>query len=420
VDGFRRALRLGPGRTAGGRVPPPPARRLIDPALPNDSPPEAWRRWASGHPRVVDGLVAVLVQALALPATLHAAHERPEAWLFDVALVIPLVWRRRFPVQAFAVQAVVALVQWFLGLRLSADIALLVSLYTVATTRSRRVAVPAVAVLEVGVVLAAVRFAPAGDTVGSLVFLSGLVVAAYFLGTSVRNRRAYLGALVERADRAELERDQQARLAATAERTRIARELHDIVAHSLTVVVTLAEAASAASATDPAAARDAMGQVATTGRSALGEMRRLLGVLREDDEPVDLAPAPGLDGLDGLVSGARAAGLPVRLTVAGRPSPLSAALDATAHRIVQESLTNVLKHAVEPSSVEVLVRWEDEALVLQVSDDGRFAAATGETGHGLTGMRERVAIFGGELSAGPVASSGWRVRATVPVARETA
>ena len=380
----------------------------------------AWRRWASGHPWAVDALVACAVQVLALPATLHAAREEPWAWIFDVALVLPLIWRRRAPVAVFGVLAAVALLQWGFGLRLGADVALLVALYTVATSQPRRTAVAAVGVLETGVALAAFRFAPAGDVLGSLVFLSGLVAAAYFVGTSVRNRRAYLGALVDRAARAERDRDQQARLAATAERTRLARELHDIVAHSLTVVVTLAEAAAAAAESDPTAARAAMGQVATTGRSALGEMRRLLDVLRTEsgEDGVALAPAPGLDGLDGLVAGARSAGLPVRLTVAGRPRPLTAAMDATAHRIVQESLTNVLKHAVDPSAVEVLVRWADGSLVLQISDDGRSSAASGEPGHGLTGMRERLALFGGELSAGPVTTGGWRVRATLPLTGE--
>jgi signal transduction histidine kinase len=362
------------------------------------------------------------VQLIGLPAILRAASgHAPWVWLIDAALVLPLVWRRRYPVAVFALLSVAALVQWLVELRLSGDVALLVSLYTVAASQPRRVAIAAGAVLEVGAVLAGVRFAPARDILASVVFLSGLVVAAFFIGTTVQARRAYLGALVDRAARAERERDQQARLAATTERTRLARELHDIVAHSLTVVVTLAEAASASAATDPSAAREAMGQVAATGRSALGEMRRLLGVLRtEADDPAELAPAPGLDGLDGLVTGARAAGLPVRLTVAGRSRPLAAAMDATAHRIVQESLTNVLKHAVEPSAVEVLVRWEEEDLVLQVSDDGRFTAATGEAGHGLTGMRERVAIFGGELSAGPIASGGWRVRASMPAPAEAA
>jgi signal transduction histidine kinase len=162
-----------------------------------------------------------------------------------------------------------------------------------------------------------------------------------------------------------------------------------------------------------------MGQVATTGRAALTEMRRLLGVLRTDsDDTVEFAPAPGLDGVDGLVAGARAAGLPVRLTVGGRPRALAGAMDATAHRIVQESLTNVLKHADQPSGVDVLVRWGEEGLLLQITDDGRSTASSGTPGHGLTGMRERLALFGGELSAGPCAAGGWRVRATLPVPEE--
>jgi signal transduction histidine kinase len=360
------------------------------------------------------------VQLLALPPLLRADEHSLRVWLIDVALVVPLIWRRRQPVAVFGVLAVVALVQWAVGLRLSADVALLVALYTVAAREPRRVAVAAGAVLEVGAVLAAFRFAPAGDVLGSVVFLSGLVAAAFFIGTTVQTRRAYLGALVDRAARAERERDQQARLAASTERARLARELHDIVAHSLTVVVTLAEAATASVSTDPPAARDAMGQVATTGRLALAEMRRLVGVLRTEpqDDPADLAPARGLDGLDGLVAGARAAGLPVRLTVGGLPRRLSAAMDSTAYRIVQESLTNVLKHAIAPSAVEVLVRWEEEHLELRVGDDGRTPVSTGEPGHGLAGMRERLAIFGGELSAGPSASGGWRVRALLPLAEE--
>jgi signal transduction histidine kinase len=371
-------------------------------------------------------LVAAGVQLLALPPLLRADEHSLRVWLIDAALVLPLIWRRRRPVPVFGVVAAVALVQWCVGLRISADVALLVALYTVAAREPRRVAVGAGAVLEVGGVLAAFRFAPAGDVLGSVVFLSGLVAAAFFIGTTVQTRRAYLGALVDRAARAERERDQQARLAASTERARLARELHDIVAHSLTVVVTLAEAAAASAATDPPAARDAMGQVATTGRLALAEMRRLVGVLRTEprdgteppDDLADLAPARGLDGLDGLVAGARAAGLPVRLTVGGLPRRLSTAMDTTAYRIVQESLTNVLRHAPAPSAVEVLVRWEAERLVLQVSDDGRSPARTGEPGHGLVGMRERLAIFGGELSAGPSVSGGWRVRAVLPLAGE--
>jgi signal transduction histidine kinase len=275
--------------------------------------------------------------------------------------------------------------------------------------------------VELGVVLVAVRFLPAGDVWGSLIFLSGLVAAAFFTGTSVQNRRAYLAALVERTDWLERERDAEARLAAVAERARIARELHDTVAHSLTVVVTLAEAASATAASDAAAAQEAMGQVAATGRDALAEMRRLLGVLRADetgagpDGAAARTPAPGLDRIDDLVANARAAGLPVRLTVSGRPRRLPSTLDVTAYRTVQESLTNALRHAHEPTKVQVGLRWSADELTIEVTDDGRPPERRAPAGgHGLTGMRERLAVFGGTLSTGPGANGGWHVRAVLP------
>jgi signal transduction histidine kinase len=326
----------------------------------------------------------------------------------------------------FAVLAAVALVQWALDVRLTADAALLVALYTVAAERPRRWAVAAAAVLEVGVVLAAVRFSPASTLVASLVFLTGLAAAAFSIGTTVRNRRAYLGALVERAAWLERERDQQARLAATAERARIARELHDVVAHSLTVVVTLAEAATVTADADPQGAREAMGQVARTGRSALTEMRRLLGVLRTDpadgvEDAGGRSPAPGLDRVDELVADARAAGLPVRLTVTGAARPLPATLDATAYRVVQESLTNALRHAGDPTSVRVLLRWTDDGLLVEVTDDGRGGRSGppgghgSSGGHGLTGMRERVAAFGGRLVADERPDGGFRVLAQLPL-----
>jgi signal transduction histidine kinase len=350
-------------------------------------------------------------------------HSDPEpaAWLLSAALVVPLVWRRRAPVPVFGLVAAAALVQWALGLRLTADLALLVALYTVAATRPRREALAAAAVLEVGAVLAAVRFGPARDPFVSLVFLTGLVAAAVSLGTTVRNRRTYLGALVERAAALERERDQQARLAATAERSRIAREMHDVVAHSLTVVVTLAEAAAVTAEADPAAAREAMGQVARTGRTALAEMRKLLGVLRaeqdgdREDDGGTRAPVPGLHRLDQLVDDARAAGLPVRLTVSGAARPLPTTVDVTAYRLVQESLTNALRHAVDPTGVRVLLRWRDDALLVEVGDDGRPGAPVADGGHGLAGMRERLALFGGTLTSGPGPAGGWTVSAVLPL-----
>jgi signal transduction histidine kinase len=371
---------------------------------------------------VVDGAVAAAVALTGLPTSLHHPSLRPWTWLVSIALALPLVWRRRTPVGVFAVVVVIGLQQWLIGFPIPADAAVLVALYTVAAYRPRRWALAAAAVVEAGVVLVAVRFFPAGDVWGSLVFLSGLVAAAFFTGTSVRNRRAYLGALVDRATSLERERDQQARLVATAERARIARELHDIVAHSLTVVVTMAEAAAATTESDPAAARRAMAQVAGTGRTALGEMRRLLGVLRADEQEADdagaatRAPAPGLDRVDDLVVSARAAGLPVRLTVSGPARRLPTTLDVTAYRVVQESLTNALKHANDPTGVHVHLRWGDDDLAIDVTDDGRRAEPRhGLAGHGLSGMRERLALFGGAVSSGPEPAGGWRVHAVLPL-----
>jgi signal transduction histidine kinase len=392
--------------TAGDPIAPPGPSRL--------------RRWGARHPWVVDGGVAFLVALTGLPTAIHHPSLSPWTWLLSVVLALPLVWRRRAPAVVFAVVAVIGFQQWLVGFPIPADAAVLVALYTVAAYRPRRWGLAAAAVVELGVVLVAVRFLPAGDVWGSLILLSGLVAAAFFTGTSVQNRRAYLGALVDRAAVLERERDQQARLVATEERARIARELHDIVAHSLTVVVTMSEAAAVAVDADPSAARGAMTEVASTGRTALGEMRRLLGVLRADEQGADRgmtrAPTPGLDRVDELVAGARAAGLPVRLTVSGPARQLPSTLDVTAYRVVQESLTNALKHANDPTGVHVRLRWDDDDLAIDVTDDGRPADTPGGLpGHGLTGMRERLALFGGTVSSGPTPSGGWQVRAVVPL-----
>jgi len=412
--------------------PPAPAREFVPgpapavgaPVLP--PAPSPLRRWGARHPWVVDGVVAGAVALTGLPTAIHHPTQSRWTWLLSIALALPLVWRRRAPAVVFGIVAVIGLQQWLIGFPIPADAAVLVALYTVAAYRPRRWALAAAGVVEIGVVLVAVRFLPAGDVWGSLVFLSGLAVAAFFTGTSVRNRRAYLGSLVDRATALERERDQQARLAATAERARIARELHDIVAHSLTVVVTMSEAAAVTAEADPAAARTAMTHVAATGRSALGEMRRLLGVLRADeaapdDAAADVAgtrePAPGLDRLDDLVAGARSAGLPVRLTVIGPARPLPSTLDVTAYRVVQESLTNALKHAADPTGVHVRLRWTEEDLLIDVTDDGRRGTIRPEaSGHGLTGMRERLSLFGGVVSSGPGAAGGWTVQAVLPLA----
>jgi signal transduction histidine kinase len=381
-------------------------------------PTPAWfweRTW------IVDLSVTTMIEALVVLSMGHDGERRWWVWLLAQLLVLPLLVRRRQPVAVFGLLSAVALVQWALGVRFVADVALLVALYTVASTCERAEAITAAAVVEVGVVLASVRFAPAGDGVlGSIVFLTGLATAALFLGTTLQARRAYLASLEDRAHRLERERDQQTQLAATAERTRIAREMHDVVAHSLSVVITLADAAVAARASEPVEADRAMHQVASTGRQALAEMRRILGVLR-DGAPAELSPQPTLARLDALLEDVRGAGVPVELTVSGVPQALPVTAEASVYRIVQESLTNVLKHARRPSQVDVSLAWSDDQLVVEVSDDGRAASAravAASGGHGLQGMRERVALFGGELDAGPQSPHGWVVRARLQTGSE--
>ena len=380
-----------------------------------------WRRW----PWLVD--VAPL--ALEIPVVLgllgtgrhhggdHVAD--PLDWIFAQALILPLVLRRRFPIEVFGLLVGVAAIQALTTGPSAADFALLIALYTVAAHRERRDAFVAAGVVEVGVFVAAIRFQPVGeDILASIVFLTGLVAAALFTGISLRARRDYLASLEDRAERLERERDQQAELAATAERTRIAREMHDVVAHSLSVVITLADGAVAAAATDPNGASAAMQQVGETGRQALAEMRRLLGVLR-DERPAELAPQPDLDRLNSLLDDVRGTGLPVEFAVTGTPTTLPSTAQATVYRIVQESLTNVLKHAIDPTHACVALLWQPGELTVEVTDDGTGTVATSVPtgGHGLQGIGERVALYDGDLVSGPVPPHGWRVRACLHLDR---
>jgi signal transduction histidine kinase len=237
----------------------------------------------------------------------------------------------------------------------------------------------------------------------------------WLLGAYLRTRRLYVVELQERAERAERQREEQAAAAVASERARIARELHDIVAHNVSVMVVQAEAA------DEMLDRDEIGRVRApvqriqeTGRSALTDMRRLLGLLRDADTQAALAPQPGIANLELLLAKMRDAGLQVDLRVDGTPTPLSPGVDLSAYRIVQEALTNALKHA-GAVRVRVGVRYAGGALELEVSDDGTGGGQANGGGHGLVGMRERVALFGGELDAGPGPEGGFRVRARLPL-----
>ncbi|WP_133849343.1 sensor histidine kinase [Labedaea rhizosphaerae] len=356
------------------------------------------------------------VAALALVLLRHDLAEGPPAyrWVFTVCLLAPLLWRRRAPLTVFAVVAAVAAVQWWLDVVALADIALPVALYGVASRDGRAWPVAGGAVvMEVGAVLAAQRWSPAGSEWTIFVLLSGTTVAALATGLAVRTRAQYVAALVDRAARAERERDQLARIAVVTERGRIAREMHDIVAHTLSVMIALANGAAYTMDSEPAKARSAVEQAARLGSTAQAEMRRLLGVLRV--EPADgSAPQPDTASLDDLLAAVRLAGLPTRFVVVGKAPQLAASAQLTIYRLVQEALTNVVRHAGPGATATVTLSWQDRRLNLEVVDDGH--GGTGNPGHGLTGMRERAALFGGELDAGSGPDGGWRVHAVLDFA----
>jgi signal transduction histidine kinase len=368
------------------------------------------------------------VIGLSIPAFIHNGQPLVPSLVLTFFLTAPLLLRRRYPVAVFAIVLAVSLAQWLAGWRLEGDVALLVALYTVASLRPARTAVVVAAALEVGLAIAVMRFSPLRGWLLAFVLLSGLTTAAGVLGVYTRTRVAFLAELSERADRIERERDQQIELAGATERARIARELHDVVAHHLTVMIALADGATAVASTAPARAIDVMTTVASTGRKALADTRRLLGVLRADSADSQRQPQPDISNLEALLEQVRAAGLPATITISGQHRELSPALQLTIYRLVQESLTNTLKHAGPGAHVTVRLRYLDDAVQLDVRDDGLGAAAlpgdrSEAGGHGLTGMRERVAAWDGELRAGPAAPRGWVVSATLrpdPAAAEAA
>ena len=398
----------------GGAAAPPPGRI------------EIWYRdlaaWVGRHATVTDTALAVALAACTVPQLVHLARNDPglfgTALAFSALLVVPLIWRRRFPLATFAGIAVVTLVQWLLNVKLTADVTLLVYLYTVARRYPLRVGVLAAAVAEAGTVMAAIRWPLTRlSWIETTVLLSGPLLASLLLGVSVRHWRNSFSALTERARQLERERDQQARIAAAAERTRIAREMHDVVAHSLSVMVTLSKGAALKQAAEPERASQAMRQVAATGHQALDEMRRLLGVLRTEEAPQSRQPQPGLAQLDELFEQVRSTGLAAGLTVTGTPAGLPPGAELTVYRIVQEALTNTLKHAAGPTRVSVAIACRPDSVTVDVRDDGarRAGAEESTAGHGLTGMRERAAVYGGAVTAGPGPGGGWHVHARLPV-----
>lgn len=373
--------------------------------------------WAARHPVLVDAALAGVLAALLAPPSTGGGGMR---WLLLAGLTAPLVWRRRAPLAVFGVLALVAFVQWLTTDPVAANATLLLALYSVAAYERRRWGFAlAFAIFELGALLATISFATS-TPVTAFLTLSAFIVAASSLGIYVRTRHEHIAALTERARQLERERDQQGQLAIAADRARIARELHDVVAHNLTVMVALADGAQLVAEHAPGEADAAMRSVSATGREALGEMRRLLGVLRDadGDEGDARHPQPGLDQLDALVDQVRAAGLATRLTRTGEPVPLSQGAQLTVYRVVQEALTNTLKHARSPSLAEVRLHYGDGALALEVTDDGGEAnGAARPHGFGLAGMRERLTAYGASVEAGPRPQGGWQVRTRLPLGR---
>jgi signal transduction histidine kinase len=256
-----------------------------------------------------------------------------------------------------------------------------------------------------------------------LVINMGVVAAAWLLGHFAHNYRAYAARLEERTAELERARTELARRAVVEERLRLARELHDVVAHAMSVIAVQSGVGAHVADSRPEEVGKALAAIEATSRSALTELRRLLGVLRQDSEPPgSLAPVPGLADLEVLLAEVAKAGLAVSLRVEGTPAPLPAGVDLSAYRIVQEALTNVVKHG-GPARAQVTIRYRDRELTVEVTDDGRGGAAVASddrrgTGHGLIGMRERVAAFGGDLEVGPRPGGGFRVAARLPLAAE--
>jgi signal transduction histidine kinase len=357
---------------------------------------------------------------------------------FVFGMAVPVVFRRAYPVEAFAAVMVAGAFQVLLLRRpAGADLAVLIVLYTLAASRPRRTSLRGLVICLAGAAVAIVAWHPARLVDGAYTIaaesavLGGPVLLAWLLGDSARWRRGYYQALEERAARLERERDAQAQVAAAAERARIAREIHDVVAHNVSVMVVQADGAAFALDGSPQRAREALAAISATGRRALAEMRSLLGVLRDsadqDAQPAGdlaLAPQPGIGDLGDLLEQARSAGLPVFLAVSGEPRPVPAGEALAIYRAIQESLTNVRKHAGPGATARVDLRYDSEGLMVLVTDDGAGAAAVPARpdgpGHGLAGMRERIELYGGMVRSGPRAGGGYEVIARLPISPEAA
>jgi signal transduction histidine kinase len=401
-----------------------PADRYVEP-VPAESAAARIARWfREVNPWVLDAIIGTfftIVGLLALFGTSDPKHvyNAPDALGVVLALgcSLPFYVRRRFPLAVLVTTVSFLVALACVGYPSNPQTQfLVVATYSLGSHCDNRRRVLGMAWLVLGMVTAAAIGIP--DTATANIATTGAIYfAVFFFGVAIQNRRLYMQQLEDRAALLERERDEEAKRAVADERLRIAQELHDVVAHSMGVITVQAGVGAHVIDKDPAEAKKALDAIATTSRSTLTEIRRLLGVLRADDGG-SYQPAPGLGDLDRLVADVRSAGVSVDVTTSGERHDIPPGVDLTAYRIVQEALTNVLKHA-GPAHANVVLGYEPSALRLEIADDGRGVNGRAtEGGHGLVGMRERVRVYGGSLEAGPVKGGGFRVIARLPYGDE--
>ncbi|WP_432104616.1 sensor histidine kinase [Streptomyces sp. bgisy091] len=349
----------------------------------------------------------------------NTAAPEPLVLLMSLCFSVPLLWRRTRPVTLLLLMAPVSLANVWTGAVVQVAFLQMIPAYTIGLRLPLR-ALAWSGVLICLPVAAGTVVVPGADSRQLVSYLWGFVSVA-LLAVVVRTRREYTEALVERAHRLERERDQQAQLSAAAERARIAREMHDIIGHNLSVITSLADGGAYAAARNPERAAQALEAIGVTSRQALTDLRRALGVLSDTAPAADLAPQPSLADLDALLTGVREAGLPVRLTTDGIPPavPASPGHQLTVYRVVQEALTNTLKHAGPEATAEIALHYTSTGIEVHATDSGGRArlpqepATTG--GRGISGMRERAMLFHGTLESGPRPEGGWQTRLRLPL-----
>ncbi|GAA4256636.1 sensor histidine kinase [Dactylosporangium darangshiense] len=338
--------------------------------------------------------------------------------VLQAGLVLPLLWRRRSPTITFYLIAAVFIVQWSLGIFLRADVALLIAGYNmVLHAHPNRIAWAGLTAIG-AMTLVAVRVSSA-FALGDAMFLAlSTITAAAALGIAVRLRRAQLHTLRERAAQLELERDQRSRLAAATERNRIAREMHDVVGHNLSVIISLADGGAAASAVQAQRGIQALTLIGEVGRRALGDLRRVLGMLRDDGEAAERAPQPDIAALATLCDQTRAAGPQIRYSTEGVLDTIDPGVQLAAYRIVQEAFTNSLRYAGPHTVIHLALTADERTMTINVHDTGAPdrpypPSAAPHDGQGLIGMRERAAIYNGTVDARPDPHGGWTVTAVL-------